>query len=362
MPVLPTSRFGFSNVTDCLLSDLGERRIVEEVLRPRYARGGDTFGDDCAQIAVAKGNLVVTTDPCPPPMAHLLGFKDEFFRGWLLGTINLSDLAAAGAHPLGLLTSLILPSSMPLASLERLLDGIDECCAAAGTRVIGGNLKEGREVDVQATAIGTVSGVPLGRRGAVEGDVLFAAGPTGVFWAGVLALRAGYEPHKLPNGLLEAVQMPSAQLPFAQVLQRRGICRAAMDNSDGLGSSLNTLAATNGIQVLVDLDSIEFEHRVTAIASDLGIDPVRFALGWGDWNLVVAVAASDVDTLRDIAVGTGTALAQVGVARAGTGVRVVRRGSEIDLCPPDSERFALDSWFSAGIERYIELLLNFQLP
>jgi len=94
------------------LCDLGERRIIDELLRPRYA-AATQFGDDCAQLAPlgAGERLVVTTDPCPPPMAHLLGFADEYYRGWLLATINLSDIAAAGARPAGVLTSLQLPST-----------------------------------------------------------------------------------------------------------------------------------------------------------------------------------------------------------------------------------------------------------
>ena len=149
-------------MSDQVLRDLGERRLIDEILRPRYASSTDTFGDDCASLVVPSGHrLIVTTDPCPQPMAELLGFADPFFRGWLLATINLSDLAAAGAVPLGLLTSLVLESEMPISSFLRLLDGIDECCRLNGTGVIGGNLKEGKQIDVQATAFGCVPDRPL---------------------------------------------------------------------------------------------------------------------------------------------------------------------------------------------------------
>ena len=91
------------------LQDLGERRIVEEVLAPRYAAASPRFGDDCATVHLRDNDhLLVTTDPCPPPMSAHLGFPDLYYAGWLLATINLSDLAAAGADPLGLLTSLQL--------------------------------------------------------------------------------------------------------------------------------------------------------------------------------------------------------------------------------------------------------------
>ena len=117
------------------LCDLGERRIIDEILRPRYGTNMDTYGDDCISIPARSVDetIVATTDPCPVPMASILGFADYYYWGWLLSTINLSDLAAAGAEPLGILTSLILPSDFPVSKFMRLLDGIDACCLAGGT-------------------------------------------------------------------------------------------------------------------------------------------------------------------------------------------------------------------------------------
>src|SRR5690348_5822441 len=110
-----------------VLSDLGERRIVEEILRPRYDRG-QGFGDDCAILdwpgaPPAGAQLVASTDPAPRPVAATLGFSDPYYEGWLLATANLSDLAAAGAHPLGLMTSLTLPAATTVHDFTRLLDG-----------------------------------------------------------------------------------------------------------------------------------------------------------------------------------------------------------------------------------------------
>lgn len=141
------------------LADLGERRIVEELLRPRYSTDKrPRFGDDCAFIAdgdwLCGATLVATTDPCPEPMASFLGYTSLYYRGWLLAAINLSDLAAAGAHPLGLLTSLIIPNDTTIEDFVSLLDGIEDCCRRVGTRVAGGNLKEGAKIDLTATAIG----------------------------------------------------------------------------------------------------------------------------------------------------------------------------------------------------------------
>lgn len=122
------------------LSDLGERRIVEEILRPRYAVGEGAFGDDCAHLTLEAGTVVMTTDPCPKPMAHILGFTDEYFRGWLLELSTCLILPPLALAHGGMLTSFVLPAEMPLTDFTRLLDGVDACCVAADTRVVGGNL------------------------------------------------------------------------------------------------------------------------------------------------------------------------------------------------------------------------------
>ena len=114
---------------DATRSDLGERRLVAGVLapRPRHQPG---CGDACAPVpppAAADFELVATTDPCPAPLVSSLGWDDLYHRGWLLATIKLSDLAAAGAVPLGLMVSYVLPGDLPVAQFERLVRGVDDC-------------------------------------------------------------------------------------------------------------------------------------------------------------------------------------------------------------------------------------------
>ena len=351
-------------MTDTTLGDLGERYIVETVLAPRYAHTSAQFGDDCAVVPIEAGaRLVATTDPCPPPMAEILGHTDQYFRGWLLSTINLSDLAAAGASPVGLLTSLVLTPQMLLSDTLRLLDGIDQCCAEQGTAVIGGNLKEGIAIDVQATALGTVIGPSLSRSGARSGDAVLLIGPAGDFWAGALCERmsvtADSDRHER---LLRTVLTPHPQLAFGQALLASGIRCAVMDNSDGLAPSLATLARTNGIGISVLIDDLEIAPDVVAASAMIDVDPARLLFGWGDWNLVVTVDPSDTAAVKAIATSTGALATEVGRADDSDAVTVERGGVKIPLTAPDSERFVPESWFTAGIDGYIELLLGFPLP
>ena len=82
-----------------LLGQVGERRLVAEVLGQRYSHTL-SFGDDCAVVPELPPwpfELVATTDPCPEPLVASLEmeWEDLYYQGWLLGTINFSDPAAA---------------------------------------------------------------------------------------------------------------------------------------------------------------------------------------------------------------------------------------------------------------------------
>ena len=187
-----------SGTTEPSLGDLGERGIQKHVLRPRYG-GIDGFGDDSALLAAVTkpSELVATTDSCPTPVVNLLREPDLYHAGWLLATINLSDLAAAGAEPLGLVVNYTLPKATTVREFERLLDGVDACCAAHGTKVAGGDIRDGAATQLTATAIGRCTpGSRLRRSGARAGDRLLLVGSPGYLWAAALltcsaAVRGG---------------------------------------------------------------------------------------------------------------------------------------------------------------------------
>lgn len=344
------------------LDDLGERRIIEEIFRPRY--GGNEsafFGDDCAVVAndiTLPGNLIVaTTDPCPEPMASFLGFTDVYYRGWLLATINLSDLGAVGARPLGLLTSLILRNDMTVAQLIRLIDGIDDCCRLSDTSVIGGNIKEGSKIDVSATAIGVCAGGKfLSRRGCHAGDSIVVVGDLGLFWSGVLASRRQIPLRDHESLLLKNVLTPEPKVRLGQELAANEVLSACLDNSDGLYPSLAQLAAANGVQMCINMKDVEYLPAVLYVCSQIGIDPIRLSLGWGDWQLIGCCQSSRLSVLKETARKYDTDVYIIGEVRSGQGVVLEHEGRVASMAPIDSQRFTKDSWFTAGIESYINMI------
>lgn len=346
-------------VAPLTLGDLGERRLIQEILGPRY-HGVERFGDDSAVLPpVPPGHrLVATTDPCPEPVASILGYDDPYYRGWLLATINLSDLAAAGGAPLGLLTSLVLPRELTVDHFSRLLDGIDDACAVSGTHVVGGNLKEGPRADLTATAIGSVLGMPFSRKGCGPGDHVVVVGELGAFWAGALDVMHGLGVGAATaGGLLRNVLTPRAKTAAALALHATGVVTAAMDNSDGLASTLETIADTNDVGIRLNLRDDDLPAPVRMVADRLDVDAMRLVFGWGDWHLVVCVRGGGLDAARAAVEGAGEDIHVLGtVTDSVAEVRATYGTATGILEVPRSERFAAESWFTTGLASYVERL------
>jgi thiamine-monophosphate kinase len=337
------------------LIDLGERRILREILEQRYA-GTPGMGDDCALLTLREAvNLVVTTDPCPPPVAGRLGYTSLYYHGWLLATINLSDLAATGARPVGMLTSLILPPETEIEEFTALLDGLDEALATADCHIIGGNIKEDKAINLSGTALG-VADRPILRSGARSGDDIFIIGEPGRFWAAVLAFDASGV-GSVPRELIEAVIKPRAKVSEGLVCGRVGVT-SMIDSSDGLYPSLTEIATKSGVGLDLTLDDLPLGDSVRSTAERLGIDPVRLVLGWGDWVLVGTVEHESFDHLvREIRAVGGSVLRIGRVTAKNKGVILAHYGGKSgSIMNLDSERFAADSWFTSGLEGYIRKL------
>jgi thiamine-monophosphate kinase len=334
------------------LRSLGERRIVREII-PKYVSG---TGDDCALIGKVDGDIVLTTDPVPVPAALSIGGdRDPYRLGWLLVTINASDLAAAGAMGVAFVAALEAPPDSELNSLERLLAGVADACRAEGLQYVGGNLREGGSFAGVGTALGKCAGYPaLTRVPCRPDDTLVSVGVGGVFWRDALAILRG---ERLSDPEASPVFRPRSQLTAMREFARRGLVQAAMDNSDGLLPTLSQLANSNDVELHVDLEALS----VPAVEEN--VDPARLWMGWGDWNVIAAVRPDKLSRLLECAGELGHAVIQFGrVVGPGAAVVVSRSGRTKRNLRLESERFADDSWFSTGIEGYVKRLLDLELP
>jgi thiamine monophosphate kinase len=132
-----------------------------------------------------------------------------------------------------------------------------------------------------------------------------------------------------------------------------------MDNSDGLASSLDTIAKANSLSFFLELQDEQLSDSVREVAARLGIDAMRLVFGWGDWQLVTSIAPDGLELARRKVEATGEVLHVLGsVTNGPPGVHAVYNGKNGTLNVPDSERFVPDSWFTSGLEAYITRLLG----
>jgi thiamine-monophosphate kinase len=340
--------------TGVRLSELGERRIIAEMLEPRY-RTVPSFGDDCALLGRDR---VITTDSCGAALVCSLGEPDPVHTGWLLGTINLSDLAAAGARPEGLVVNYTLPPETPAHTLNRIMDGVDACAAAHGTRVLGGDIGEGREMRLSATAVGVCAhdgpdGAVrrLSRRGAAAGDRLLLVGSPGYLWAAALVFHGFAEvTAEERREVLDRACRPRAQLVAGELLARHELARSATDVSDGLYAGIRSLCRANGLGALVRTD-VRLDPVLERVCERAGVHPFHLAQTWGDWCLLVAVRPDDVERTRGLLAAAGAGAREIGELTADADRVLLADGSTepAEWDGIDQERFSSTSWRGAGI-------------
>jgi thiamine-monophosphate kinase len=334
------------------LSDLGERLILQEII-PKYARG---TGDDCAVIPVGDGFLVATTDPVPIPAAHAIaGETDPYWMGWLLVTINASDIAASGATPSAFLAAFDMPRDWPVAQLERLMQGIKDSCVANKICYVGGNIREAEKLSAVGFGLGFSKIKPLTRSGANCGDRLFVFGRSGVFWSDVLEFRSGRSVDQVTSPLFR----PVSQVGVIHDLHSLGLISCAMDTSDGLAPTLEELAKKNELGILVDTTKIrDASGHLTSLER-----PERLWMGWGDWTVVAVVKGDACDSVREFCIRKGYSSCEIGeLSNDFDGVVLLDGDSSLRLGRLESERFAKDSWFQIGVGAYEKMLRGLALP
>ncbi|NEQ55823.1 MAG: thiamine-phosphate kinase, partial [Leptolyngbya sp. SIO3F4] len=135
------------------IAELGEH----EVLRRLHEFCAAVVGDDGAVQSLPAGEqLVVTTDILVDDVHFCDRTLPPQALGWRAAAVNLSDLAAMGAAPLGLTIGLTLPSNTSWSWLSNLYQGITDCLNQHGGAIIGGDLCRGKHRSLAITALGSV--------------------------------------------------------------------------------------------------------------------------------------------------------------------------------------------------------------
>jgi thiamine-monophosphate kinase len=283
-----------------------EFALIARHFRPLAGEGALGLADDAALLTPPAGRDLVLAADAMVAGVHFLPEDPPATIGRKLLRVNLSDLAAMGADPLGYLMTVALPRGTPDAWLEGFAAGLAEDQARFGLAVLGGDtVSTPGPLALSLTILGTVApGAALRRAGARPGDEIWVSGRIGDGWLGLRAAR-GEIPD--PGGALAArYRLPEPRLALGRAL--RGIARAAMDVSDGLLQDLSHLCRAGGVGAVVEGPLVPVSDPAAPLVAPLA----ALVTGGDDYELLFAAAPEDAARVRAAAASAATQVTRIG--------------------------------------------------
>ncbi|MGZ5828964.1 MAG: thiamine-phosphate kinase [Xanthobacteraceae bacterium] len=305
-------------------TESGEDRLIAHYFKP-LAKHPGAFGlvDDAAAIAPPPGfDIVLKTDaiiggvhffPDDPPRT----IAQKALR------VNLSDLAAKGAKPLGCLLSIGLPKGLPENWLTEFAAGLGEDIEQFGCPLFGGDtVLSPTAIIVSVSVIGTVPhGQMVRRAGAKVGDRVVVTGTIG---DAALGLRLRQDKTVAPRWgldnpssefLTRRYLVPEPRNAIADIL--RAHANAAMDISDGLAGDLGKLCRASNVSAEVDVADVPLSPAArVAVRKDAAlIEPIL--TNGDDFEVLASIPAASLAAFTIAAQSVGVVVTSIGVFTAG---------------------------------------------
>jgi thiamine-monophosphate kinase len=292
-----------------------------------------------APLATHAGALGLTDDAAfiTPPPGHDVVLKTDaiiggvhFFAEDAAHTVackalrvNLSDLAAKGAKPLGFLLSLALPKEIGDSWLENFAEGLRGDSVLYACPLFGGDTdRTPGPITVSVAMFGSVpQGTMVRRAGASPGDRVFVSGTVGDATLG-LALRRGAtwklaEPER--QHLISRYLLPQPRNALAEAVRTHA--SASMDVSDGLAGDFAKLCRASGVGATIESARVPFSDAGRAV---LAAEPAMLeaALSGGDdYEIVCTVPSQKADSFYAAAAAAKVPVSDIGEIAGEEGAR-----------------------------------------
>jgi thiamine-monophosphate kinase len=303
-----------------------EDELIARLFAPMAGPGGLGLKDDAALLTPPPGHdLVLTTDAIIAGVHYFAGDAPESIARKAL-RVNLSDLAAKGADPLGFLLTLALPGDLPAGWLEAFAKALGEDAKTYGIELLGGDtVKTPGPTLVSITALGCVpSGRMVSRMGARVGDLIYVSGTIG---DAAIALKLRLDESAAPflsrnsrDALAKRYLEPQPRNKLAQAMRENA--HGGMDVSDGFVGDVTKMLAASGVSARVDLRLVPLSAAARE-ACDLDLSLFDVAMtGGDDYELLASVPPTKATAFEATANAAGVSVARVGEVVAGTNAPV----------------------------------------
>jgi thiamine-monophosphate kinase len=270
-------------------SDIGERQLIRRISEIL----GGIVNDDCTVVDAGDRFMVATTD-----MLHRKSDFPDIIAPWQIGwmtvAVNLSDVAAMGAEPSGVLIAAGIPRDTDLYFIDEIFSGFGECASIYGTRILGGDLDSTDELTLTGCAFGFVEKeLILRRSGAKPGDLLCTTGSLGAAGAGLWAWKQG----DLKNRFVENLLEPQPRMKEGLALAQSRSVSSMMDNSDGLALSMSDLAEVSGVGFVVKEEALPIAKGIEEMVGHQEAVDMVLSAG-GDFELVFTVKPDMLESAK----------------------------------------------------------------
>jgi len=323
-----------------------EERLIARFFRPlATAPGALALNDDAAVLTPPPDrDLVLTTDGVIAGV-HFLPDDPPGDVARKVLRMNLSDLAAKGASPLGFLLSVALPTPIDEAFIEGFAEGLGDDAAHYRCPLLGGDTDH--TPGPLAVTIAAFGALPRGgmirRSTAQAGDAVVVTGTIGDAALGVrlrkdetLGRRWRLSPGERAQ-LIERYRLPQPRTALAEAI--RNHASAAIDVSDGLAGDLAKLCRASGVATQIDAGRVPLSDaaRAALAAEPALIEPIL--TGGDDYEIVLTLNPDKLAGFRAAAEKAGVAVTEIGRVIAGQGASFTRDGKLLSFARPAYSHF-----------------------
>lgn len=301
-----------------------EDRLIARFFGPLAIHPGALgLSDDAAFVKPPPGSdLVLKTDAIVGGVHFFPGDAPQAVASKAL-RVNLSDLAAKGARPLGFLLSLAIPKDIGEDWLGGFAEGLRGDAVLFGCPLFGGDtVRTPGPVTVSIAVIGSLpEGTMVRRAGAKPGDRIFVTGTIGDAALGV-ALRGGKaKKWKLNDAqrrhLMSRYLLPQPRNALADVI--RGHASAAMDISDGLVGDFGKLCRASGVAADIDVARVPISNAAKAVVAGDAAALELILTGGDDYEIVCTVPDQKAESFRAAAKTAAVPISEIGEIKTGEG-------------------------------------------
>lgn len=309
-------------------TQLGEFDLIERLFAPLAEGfpGALNLKDDAALVPISPGcRLVVTTDALVAGVHFRESDPPDLVARKAL-RVNLSDLAAMGAKPLGLLVAACFPKSATQDWFKTFARGLAQDKAEFGVPIIGGDtVSTPGPFTLAVTALGEVEeNLALKRSAAKAGDVILVSGTIGDGALGLDALegRLGHLFEDERKWLADRYLLPRPRLELGSAVAQSRKAHAGMDISDGLIADLAHICRASNLGADLRAADVPLSSPARAALKADSVRLQRILAGGDDYELLLTAPPSAVPALQECAQRCRQNLTAIGVMREGEGVAV----------------------------------------